>query len=860
MVIEISFPRGGKKPPIHKTAQVSKVRYDLFGKKKQKHKNRDTRNEMGPKNFVEQKVCPKEIVQTSAKLLSYDAIQEGVIVMGCIREIQKMTLSVLLPGRISGKVMITQISTPYTKLLQALASNKTPDEYKPIKDLFYPGQYVATKIISCNNSKNDKIKLNLSMNPHDINSVLTYKSVVAGMLLWGAVSSCEEYGYVIDLGIKNCRAFLPKINVENNKIYSIGEVLWCVVQKMEITNVVSTITLNALNKKIESTKLIKETSLDYILPGMQVDITISKLLKNGFECKYLDDFKAYVHESFLETSFEKLNNYKVDQVVTARVLYITPITKLACLTLRGFKKNDSEIAEGTILNAFVHSVTKGGLYLKLNKMQKGFVSYRRLSKKFSLNIDLDYKDVVMKDYPIGSQHQCRILNYDRLEDLYICTMEKTLLKEKIFTYYDTKIGDDITVQIKDIEKNGLLIQAGRLEGYILNEHLSDAVLPNYNIIKSKFHIGQKLKAKVWNVNTENNNLHLTLKPAFLNAVENLTSYEKAIHNKQYPGYVVQVTKNGILVAFFGNVKGWVPKNQLSFEKVLRPELMFKIGQIVMCTIIKCTSQSQKLSLSLHPPKAESYRKKLRMGQHVRVMVKNITSTSLEVEVITTRVGAVIPMQFLTSNSSLASLLLSTYSVGDIIDDVVCINTGRGIPFLSLRDLSLTEEIIPDFKNLKPDLILHCNVNSINKKCMLLQSPIKDFSKLIVVPLENICEIEKQTSLLDIQKYQSIYARLTNVNLKNENVHGTTELSKCWDGDLSSGYKLIKSYLSDIKRINSHFIKNHKTISEYRQGQIVEGIVKLRMENGYTLINIKRDDDIKIIGHIHTKHSISGLKV
>jgi hypothetical protein len=34
--------------------------------------------------------------------------------------------------------------------------------------------------------------------------------------------------------------------------------------------------------------------------------------------------------------------------------------------------------------------------------------------------------------PVGSHHKCRILDYNHMQQMYICTFEKNVIKEKIF--------------------------------------------------------------------------------------------------------------------------------------------------------------------------------------------------------------------------------------------------------------------------------------------------------------------------------------------------------------------------------------------------------------------------------------------
>lgn len=103
--------------------------------------------------------------------------------------------------------------------------------------------------------------------------------------------------------------------------------------------------------------------------------------------------------------------------------------------------------------------------------------------------------MVKKNYPKGSKHQCRILTYDYLDRVYICTLEQALLKEKVFTLRDLKVGQEVTAIIKEIQNNGLLVEIGKVTGFIQNEHLSEIIMSSINALKGKFHVGQKIKAR-----------------------------------------------------------------------------------------------------------------------------------------------------------------------------------------------------------------------------------------------------------------------------------------------------------------------------------------------------------------------------
>lgn len=145
----------------------------------------------------------------------------------------------------------------------------------------------------------------------------------------------------------------------------------------------------------------------------------------------------------------------------------------------------------------VVSSAKGGLYVLLGKSNnlKGFVSFRRLKSQLPFNGDVDDFTVLRRDYPNNSKHKCRVLSYDYLEQVYICSLEKNLVQSMIFSLKNLKVGQEVTAVIKEIQPAGLLVQVDNVQCYIKNLHISDIVLDSYTNIKSKYKVGQSLKTK-----------------------------------------------------------------------------------------------------------------------------------------------------------------------------------------------------------------------------------------------------------------------------------------------------------------------------------------------------------------------------
>ena len=79
-----------------------------------------------------------------------------------------------------------------------------------LQNYFPVGTMLKCMVVSTDSSKHGHSKIRLSINPEDVNSSLTSSSVCPNMVISGYVTSTEDHGYAIALGIKGIQGFLLK--------------------------------------------------------------------------------------------------------------------------------------------------------------------------------------------------------------------------------------------------------------------------------------------------------------------------------------------------------------------------------------------------------------------------------------------------------------------------------------------------------------------------------------------------------------------------------------------------------------------------------------------------------------------------
>ncbi|PSN36926.1 hypothetical protein C0J52_13906 [Blattella germanica] len=481
-------------------------------------------------------------------------IKEGIVVLGCVRSIEEYKLIVSLPGKLVGEVAITSISQPYIDALENVVEGKNEvEKVLPLNEMFQLGQRIVTRVVDVG----EKIKLSLM--PEEVQADWSLRSLTVGCFIMAAVRSHEENGYVMDTGIKNVRAFLKNSaaqkyeNVWNNgKSLGIGQVLKCVVRKANVTSVAATLELSADPEKLCNALDDTKLSLDMLLPGTVFNTTISKV---------------------------------------------------------------------------IHSDGRG-VVLKLQHQFKGFAPIHHCSKNVA-----EEKEKI----EVGSKRKCRVLAFDYMAETFICTLRKYVTfnsyRASVLHPADLKPGMKVVCQIKEHLGKGTLVvidaSARSIMAFVRKEHMGNIPVKNP---EKKFPVGSQHTAKICCslsqpliyfytylqqvLHADGNNVQLTLKPKLVESdAKVLHRFNQFKKGMSCEGVVMLIKKKGLLVTFFGIVKGWLPlEDGNTADK-------FYVGQLVS---------------------------EYGTGK--------------------------IPAQHLTNNSQMASLLLNTYSPEDVIENAYCLQS------------------------------------------------------------------------------------------------------------------------------------------------------------------------------------------
>lgn len=685
--------------------------------------------------------------------------------------------------------------------------------------MFTVGQIVYTKVLDkCNG---DKDEILLSLLPSDVNSEISSGALVEGNTIQCAVEELEDHGYLMETGIANVKAFLPKNNIKTEPAN--GEIIYCKVQSTPSAN---TIILSAFKKN----EMIKISTADVpnlkaLFPGTVVDFNIVKVLKNGIEGLLFDgSVSAYANEMYVPTKLSVKDDSNIGKAVKARILYTMPLSNQIFVTLNVDEviNHKKEILFGTVVkNAKVMSQSSGGVVFKLDGNRKAFLPRRSIVKNLKNNFDAE---TALVKYSPNTQHDIRVMDYNDFEDCYLCTNNEKMLSEKYFSTYDLKVGEIIMAKIVEKFKSGIRISIGNIRGYLIGAF--------YHKI-SKIEAGKEIRVRVVEVDHDSKHIQVTNLSGFLKKenVKIMDDRSKIKVGESYTGLILKDTPRAINILFFNHNKGMLLKTA-SFESDVISIGGFKENTVRNFEV--ASVKKDKILLRIPNVKIST-----NLGTIVDAQVSAVLPNSIQIFVNELKAYGKIPIDFISEISSYRELMMSAIKEKSTLKVVALSNNQY-----SLRDVNYysNDAVKTDFNDVEVDDVLRCFVKSINDENVLLDCPLKNFSQTIRLNRNAFSSSDDLSFIAGDVIYVSVIAKNES---HNNSLYVTPELNKVWKND-SDALSLLESYLKDTNFLLQHLKESEKPLGKYSIGQRVSGKVKTIIGNNLV---IEFDDGVYAQGSV-----------
>ncbi|XP_030208651.1 protein RRP5 homolog isoform X3 [Gadus morhua] len=691
---EEDFPRGGieKKPAETKTLEERKEVDNLF----QPHVQPETKKRKGgskeDSTTAKKKKSASDPVTLNApakyvEILHLKNIKEGMLMLACVKEVADFDVVMSLPCGLLGFLQIKNISDGYTKLLSEQLRSQGTEEISSLDRVFRPGMLVRCVVLKLDITKGGALSIKLSINPKLLNKALRPGTLRPGMTLSGCVESVEDHGYLVDIGVGETKAFLPRqVATDQNpnpEELRAGQTITCRVDEVKGSGRVVRLSVNPLALARTFADASHDWSLTSLQPGLLVKAKVKTVTKHGLLLSFLS-FSGQV--DFLHMEPEEESTYTVGQEVQACVLYIEPVTRLVALSLRRHLlapgslvdlapaggDRIGEVVDGCRVTS-MHNMS--GALLELPDQTRAFVHKNHL-KETAQTSALDK----LLSLP---ELSCRILNFSAMEQVHFASLRKSVRDKVHFRFEDIQVGEVVMGTVSELLDHGMMVQlSGNLKGLVPKTHLSDIVLRNP---EKKYSAGMKIKCRVLSVEVDKRRVTLTRKKALLTStLPVVSSYAAARPGLVAHGFVVSIQSFGCIVRFYNEVKGLVPLRELSTEPLASPEEVFYVGQVVKVKVLECEPEKERLLLSFKAvvegdtagEGTAAPRVLMEVGQRCEARLVTKSAVCLEVAILPEEVPALLPTMHLSDHVSNCALLWEALEEGDVISNLVCLSRNK----------------------------------------------------------------------------------------------------------------------------------------------------------------------------------------
>uniref|UniRef100_A0A2K6G8A1 Protein RRP5 homolog n=1 Tax=Propithecus coquereli TaxID=379532 RepID=A0A2K6G8A1_PROCO len=643
--LEESFPRGGTRK-IHKSEkafQQSVEQDNLFNISTEEESTKRKKNQKGPAKTKKLKIEKRESsksVREKFEILSVESLCEGMRILGCVKEVNELELVISLPNGLRGFVQVTEICDAYTKKLNEQVAQEEPlKDLLHLPELFSPGMLVRCVVNSVGITERGKRSVKLSLNPRNVNRVLSAEALKPGMLLTGTVSSLEDHGYLVDIGVDGTRAFLPLPKAQEyirqkNKgaKLKVGQYLNCVIEEVKGNGGVVSLSVGHAEVSTAIATEDQNWTLNNLLPGLVVKAQVQKVTPHGLTLNFLTFFTGLV--DFMQLDPKKAGTYFSNQAVRACILCVHPRTRVVRLSLRPiFLQPGRPLTRLSCqhLGAVLDDVPVQGFFNKAGatfRLKDGILAYARLS-----HLSDSKNTFKPESFKPGNAHKCRIIDYSPMDELALLSLRTSIIEAQYLRYHDIKPGAVVKGTVLTIKPYGMLVKVGQqIRGLVPAMHLADILIKNP---EKKYHVGDEVKCRVLLCDPEAKKLMMTLKKTLVEStLPAITCYADAKPGLQTHGFIIRLLcrkpalvstvesgqdpKNfseihpgmllvgfvksikdyGVFIQFPSGLSGLAPKAIMSDKFVTSTSDHFVEGQTVVAKVTNVDEEKQRMLLSL----------------------------------------------------------------------------------------------------------------------------------------------------------------------------------------------------------------------------------------------------------------------
>uniref|UniRef100_A0AAG5CNF0 S1 motif domain-containing protein n=1 Tax=Anopheles atroparvus TaxID=41427 RepID=A0AAG5CNF0_ANOAO len=765
--------------------------------------------------------------------LTSDTLQEGMLVMGCVRQIFRTELAIALPGRQFGTVPISAISDAYSNRLQAMMQTNECD-CPVLEDLYDVGDLVYVKVIS------KKPSLVLSLKPADLHSEFVASQLVPGLVLAAAIAADEDHGFLMETGIPHVRAFLPRINFREGDA-EIGRNLFCAVEKVsQLDGKGATLILKAFKKSERRQLRVDVINLDTVVPGCVMPFTVGSPVEDGLRGTLFDDtVPAFVNRCMLTTPTSKPEDYSLFKQMDATLLYVFPVTKQVFVSLVPYKNNKVEavksgkdmlrrcLPQGYLIeNALVVDVTSYGVWFHFD--QRRAILPRSIIMK-GMKADCNYEDTIrLGKYHLGSVHKLFVLRYDPLDRSYIVCDKMDNARDEILLP-DVQVGRtyrcEIVKSTDDDADGSMSVQLGKTSGLVPKHYLDRKTTPKLGSIVPMVAVAK-----------DETCVTFTNRSEFMRSnAKILSDWNQIDVNARNPqtfdGVVVEELFDECVVEFFNNIRGRISKHAQPEVNDAARLSMLHYGAIARFTVAK-VFLNRYLLLCLPKPVGHGW---IEVKQ---AAVTEVLPTEVVVEIEKSK-SSKIPLENFSAfpeHNAVYAMLLRRGQTVPVVEVKPGICTVRDVRYLQYKPSSVAQVQVGDI------LRAFCYKSNDKVYANLL---LTDYN----TPVE-VCRMGPASQQENIPEGKMIMMKVTNIREGKgsmRNLETSCTLRAVCPKGIESVFSYMMDYLEDVINLIGRFKQNGKSFANYNIGQpVVCTFVRFMKRSNKMVVSLHDKANPKIV--------------
>ncbi|KAI1310937.1 hypothetical protein F5Y03DRAFT_391931 [Xylaria venustula] len=808
------FPRGGGSvlsPLEHRQVSIQAKQDVLFehesgqGAKKAEHSLKRKKSKASKDKSSKGGVSAEDGVKIES--LNYHRLVKGSLVLGQVVEIRPLQIVLALPNNLSGHVPITSVSNVLSERVTAEADALDEDDNETndvdLNDIFEVGQYLRAYVASTAEESTGtltkpKKHIELSLRPEQTNTGLSSREIVENTVIMASVSSAEDHGFIMDLGLsdENTRGFLPRKEVPTDFAETRmqpGAVILCLATTKGAGGKI--IQLSALQNKLANVQnyASEAITIQSLLPGSAVELVVSDITKRGLVGKVmgsLDVTADIIHSGAGPAAIDLEEKYKIGKKIKARVICDFPtanapklgislldhvVTLVRQRTPSAKLPLDLLTPSSMVEQCTIFKVDPDmGVFVEIGVDRiPGFVHISRLKDG-----KLDLLSESSGPFKVGTVHRGRVISYNAVDGVYNLSFESSVLAQPFLRIEDVAIGAVVNGEIEKLIINqdgvsGLLVKlAEGVHGYVPEMHLADVRLKHP---EKKFFEGLKIKARVLSTDPSKRQVKLTLKKTLVNSeAQALQSFDDLIVGAQSPATITKVLDKGAVVQFYGSLRGFLPISEMSEAYIRDPKEHFRVGQVVSVHILHFDPEAQKLFVSCKDPSAfglekQNALKNLNIGDIVSAKVVQKTEDDIHLELVDSSLKALLSLGQLTDRPSKSQSAMKGIRVGQVLDDLLILNKNdsrRSITLSkkpSLVQASRNGTLLKNLDQAQVGDIRQGFVTNITVTAAFVQFPGQVTALL---PKSKLPREDQDKGDFGLKKYQSITVKIDSIDRDN----------------------------------------------------------------------------------------------